>query len=371
MQIIRKILKEHLQNLSTSDVVLSITETGEIFVNISSGDQLKITDFNIIESGDELQTTPLIEGKFYFIKEPTDIKYYDGTKMISIRESLKNSLKDVEDVIATINNSLKSINENIATLDKKYEDSIDEIKKAIEDNKLEYNEYVQNNNLRVDDIEKALREINTVNDSQGQIIKETHESVLKNIEDIRGLNEGLTNTNEALNVLNKSVEDNAKKYESLENSLEQTNNELNATKETLNNHETVINKMEEKINRADYTAVYQIDRLVSGPLSPDLLFDAYSFESDQTLTITNIMIRTKTMKEFNIGVSLKHYTEKPDGSWNEPVELANVGLQANKYKSSNDVNLIIEGGYVTPEIIASTSDNSDLTIVINFHVTKK
>ena len=74
MQLIRKILKRNLANIAaTRDIVLSITDSMELFVNNTNGEQLKISDIVVCESKDAVNTLEnKISGKFYYAKKESD-----------------------------------------------------------------------------------------------------------------------------------------------------------------------------------------------------------------------------------------------------------------------------------------------------------
>ena len=368
-QIIRKILKANLTGLgATSSIVLSVTDTGEIFINKQDGEHLKISDFVVVENTQALSTVNLINGKFYFIKDIVDIQYYNGVKLLSIKDTMKQLIATVNEEIAIIKANVNTNSENISATNTKLVQEVDTLTRSISalsddiDTKIaalleadttmnakivEIDNSVFNLKSSVSTLETGISELSIALDSYKATSDEATISISAIKKDVASLTENATTMSDAIDTMNTSITDIKNTQVSIGNS---------------------VTNIEGRLARRDYKAVYDITKLKAGELNPRIIAEAYLFEAGENIVITEIKVKTKTMKEYNVGVTLNHIAELDSGETGITTTLGNVSLLANSYKNNVLLNKSINNGAIVPVIDGEITEATDLTVIICFHI---
>lgn len=342
MQLIRKILKENLSKLeSTKDIIISMTETQELFVNDAQGNHIKITDIIVAENEEALAQLVPVPGKFYFVKSPVTLKYYVDavTGFVPVTKVLDDALSSLKNQLETLSNSVDSLNTNLSG-------EITDLETAL--------------NTAIEQIEASIDAVNNTITSINETVKE-HTNSIESIENT------LTSYGNAITSLNE-------KYESIDLAITGINNAISSIGETLTELDNEITALDQKIDTINlavgnnttavqehsqaikdinaeidgintaltikkYKAVYDVEKLKAVKVEPEIFVPAYIFNPTERLYITDITLRSRTKPTQNITFEMKFIPELEDGSPGEEITLEEITLAADTYIATRNLNV--------------------------------
>lgn len=121
--IINTILRENLKNIvpdKDNTVVLSFTDTEELFINDLTGKQHRISSIVFKDSETDFSENEKIsKDKLYIFRNPLKITIYDDRKgFVNILKENNDNLDELKTTIEEINNQITSINEKFVEMDK-------------------------------------------------------------------------------------------------------------------------------------------------------------------------------------------------------------------------------------------------------------
>lgn len=120
---IRKLLKSKLSKFSpTDDIILTVTDTMELYVNDKQGNQNKINDIILVNNEEELANTNKVTGKIYIVANDLQfgedkfidtLYYYNGTNLVSLTKELASKVLENTNSISNMKEELDSITDTI------------------------------------------------------------------------------------------------------------------------------------------------------------------------------------------------------------------------------------------------------------------
>ena len=366
MLMIRKILKANLKDLDpTNDIILSITDTDELFYNTKQGKQRKLNDVTIVSTEAELSNTIPVSGRLYFIKETSDLKIYinKDIKYMSITKEISDMITVINNKITVIDNNIKSINNTINNNSQNVNREIENINTTLDN----VNTSIANINETIskdDDFLESLKsnlpdELNSIE----QNILELQENSSTNITDIEKLKTQLNSHITEFNTFKEIVSD---KIASIETNIENANNNIGTLKLNMSNAQANITTLINSITTQRFNHSIPIKGPVSGDINNNE-FSIYDYiVNDDYISLGCINIKSKLVYANNITVKLFYLPEYEDNSIGQPELVASVNLIAGNYINS----FIIEQqsnynkGYFRVNITNPQNEELDLIVLL-------
>lgn len=121
---IRKLLKSKLAKISpTNDIILTVTDTMELYINDKQGNQNRINDIIPVNTEEELANLNKVTGKIYIIANDLQfgedkfldtMYYYNGSKLVPLTKELASKVLENTNSISDMKKELNSISDTIS-----------------------------------------------------------------------------------------------------------------------------------------------------------------------------------------------------------------------------------------------------------------
>ena len=159
--IINTILRENLKNIATDkndNLILSFTDTEELFINDKLGNQHRISSIVFKDSESDFKDTEKIStDKLYIFRNPLKIAIYDERKgFVDILKENNDSLDELKTTIEEINKKIEAIDEKFVEMDKENKTKKYKINVSIGDLRIGHNSAVFNISSLLFDEKKAV-----------------------------------------------------------------------------------------------------------------------------------------------------------------------------------------------------------------------
>ena len=159
--IINTVLKENLKNIVTDkndNLILSFTDTEELFINDKLGKQHRISSIVFKDSESDFKDTEkLSTDKLYIFRNPLKITIYDDRKgFVDIFKENNDSLDELKTTIEEINKKIEAIDEKFVEMDKENKTKKYKINVSIGDLRIGHNSAVFNISSLLFDEKKAV-----------------------------------------------------------------------------------------------------------------------------------------------------------------------------------------------------------------------
>lgn len=159
--IINTVLKENLKNIVTDkndNLILSFTDTEELFINDKLGNQHRISSIVFKDSESDFKDTEKIStDKLYIFRNPLKITIYDDRKgFVDILKENNDSLDELKTTIEEINKKIEAIDEKFVEMDKENKTKKYKINVSIGDLRIGHNSAVFNISSLLFDEKKAV-----------------------------------------------------------------------------------------------------------------------------------------------------------------------------------------------------------------------
>ena len=378
MQLIRKILKRNLANIAaTRDIVLSITDSMELFVNNTNGEQLKISDIVVCESKEAVNTLEnKISGKFYYAKKESDLGLYvndvDGitymkedvlTRLEGITSSIESLNQSVDGLSTSMTESISEVNRTITALSESTTQSVNTLNEAVRTIQDSINTLTSNFSNLSNDVTNvstrvtALEQAKTANDRNIEQINTSIETINGSLETITTSISGITSSISALTDRMTVVENNVK-----------TNTD-NIAANTL-----AINNIKTAVNTKKFNSIYDIENLKKTKIEPEIFIPAYIFENNDEMFITKLKLRTRTLALEDITFKITYMAINSDGSVADETDFLEITLPANHYEVNRDItNTFKKGtgltnGYLNVYVKDAPIDHPEATLMVSLDV---
>ena len=370
-QFIRKIGKANLVNLfPTNDIILSITDTLELFVNNKSGINLKISDLIAVDTKVEFDAKPLIEGKYYFIKDEKDLVYFsDGTKY-SIKDAIKTLITELTTTVTTLTNtvtnnkkaaddSIELLNIAVSNLQTTITDGLTALTNALGitnssvstlDDKLALLQ------LSVTNILETLNNIATANTARDNSIATLTEKNQANETSIAGLTESLNTLTLSLTTLTQSVDTAV--------TVDIPAIQLNTTTNT-----NKIATIESTLRTKTFNVAYDITDLKVTNVEPEIYIPTYLFSDNDKMFVDYLKIRSNTLGASDITIDLKLVNIEENGALSDTEILySTITLTAGQYEKKvaldNSMATGLINGYLIPYITNAPLGHPEITLIV-------
>lgn len=370
-QFIRKLLKNNLVNvLPSNDIILTITDTLELFVNNKSGINLKISDLIAVDTKAEFDAKTLIEGKYYFIKDEKDLVYFSANIKYSIKDTVKLLITDLTTVVnnlsTVVTNNKKSADDSIALLTV----AVSNLQTAIDgglvalsnslnvtngnvntlDNKL------TNLQLSVTGILETLNTIATANTSRDNSITSLTEKNQTNENSITDLTESLNDTVASLATLLQTVN-------------KTTTVDIPAIQLNITSNTNKITAIESKLQNKSFNVAYDISDLKITKVEPEIYIPTYLFSDNDKMFVEYLKVRSNVLAESDITIELKLVNIEENGALSVTENVySTITLTAGQYENKVVLNNTLEtgliNGYLIPYITNAPLGHPELTFIV-------
>lgn len=377
MFLIRKINKPLLQKLEpTTDIILSVTNTRELFVNDQNGNQLKITDIEAVDTLRDLADIVPVVGKFYFIKENTDLRLYVDaeTGYISLRDEVVKLINEVKKNVTTLEQSVSALTNTVAEDKKQLEDSITELESTLTG--------------QISSINSALSALQeTVNTHDGNIssMNASLSSALRDItviqqriadvaKNVSTLTERLANDEKNIDDLTKQLAKTDQSITNVSNTVTENTSSINTLNETVGRHSDEIAGLNTRVSIKDYHAVFDVNKLKQSRIEPEIYIPSYIFNATEKMFITKLTLRTRTAPTEAITFELKYVAELENGSVAEEVDIDEITLGEGKYVVTKELDKTYaeskgySNGYIVAYIKDPGANHPEATLMLDLCV---
>lgn len=159
--IINTILRENLKNIATDkndNLILSFTDTEELFINDKLGKQHRISSIVFKETETDFKDTEKISAdKLYIFRNPLKITIYDDRKgFVDVLKENNDSLDELKTTIEEINKKIEAIDEKFVEMDKENKTKKYKINVSIGDLRIGHNSAVFNISSLLFDEKKSV-----------------------------------------------------------------------------------------------------------------------------------------------------------------------------------------------------------------------
>lgn len=370
-QFIRKLLKNNITNIMpTNDIILTITDTLELFVNNKSGINLKISDLIAVDTKAEFDAKTLIEGKYYFIKDEKDLVYFSENIKYSIKDTVKVLITDLTTVVnnlsTAVTNNKESADDSIAILTV----AVSNLQTAINDGlvALSNSLNVTNGNvstldtklsslqLSVTGILETLNTITTANTSRDNSITSLTEKNQTNENSITDLTESLNETVASLATLLQTVN-------------KTTTVDIPAIQLNITSNTDKITAIESKLQNKSFNVAYDISDLKITKVEPEIYIPTYLFSDNDKMFVEYLKVRSNVLAESDITIELKLVNIEENGALSVTENVySTITLTAGQYENKVVLNNTLEtgliNGYLIPYITNAPLGHPELTFIV-------
>lgn len=370
MFMIRKILKANLKNLDpTDDIILSITDTNEIYYNNKQGIQFKLNDVTIIDTENELTDINPVSGRLYYVSDIQDLKIYINPKIKFVSIT-----KQITDSISNMNKKITSNETNISNISKK----IDNNKQEVDSSILEINKTLANNQQSINSIQENLTSTKEYVDDLKTTLPKKFKEYDDNIAEIQTNIE--TNTTNITNI-QKRLKEHLEAYSEFKSN---TSNKLNDLQSSLNTAQTNIGQLQISMNNANtnittLTNAFTTQRFnhsipIRGSISGNVYDKEFSIYDhvigDNTVSLGCIKIKSKLVYNNNITVKLFYLQEYEDNSIGQEELICSLNLITGSYTNSFIIQdtRTFNNGYFRVNI--TNPENEELDLIVLLELTK-
>ena len=337
MQLIRKILKQNLQKINaTRDTVVSITENGELFVNSQTGDQIKISDVEIIDNEEALSQVQPVTNKLYVLKDPTDVRVYDGSKYISFKATMDQMYDDLNTKITNTIESINTFKEEVVQTNENNTTKFNSINETITSLSETVSLLSENHRSDIESLNTLIEDLTTNYSSFTNSLTEFNNRLSLDELEITKLNNKFTEFQESLNTVKSDVS-------GLSNSVSEINASISDLQTAVNNNTTDINSIKEQLSVKRSNIVIGLLDLEQDKVDQEIYIPAFIEGDGIGLYIKNIIIRSNNILPNDISFTLKYAGENEDGSLQNEQEITTITLSSGNYKS--ELETVIETKY--------------------------
>lgn len=359
MFLIRKINSNDLRDFTLPEdknkIILSITEKYEMFINNKDGKQIQIRQIIPIESEDELQIIAPVDNKFYFIKDPIDLRFYADGQFISFKEEL---LKEINDSIQSVHEN----NEKIKELEEKFNQLSEDTDTKIENSSKELIDSIAEVRSKVDECEQSVEANSNIINAINKSLKVLG-SGLEKAEETIGLHQQyIEEINSNIEVINKNIAEIEYDVTDLTNTINElkskfTKFESDATEKYAQidkNSADIVTLQETMADFYKFRAVYDIsnpksNKLVEPVFVPEVyLLGGYSLKVNNA-TIISLSIESPVTLEVEV---YDHYLD------DAPSLVKEIRVSPDVLKSVCNLNDIeMKTGYIQFKIKEGSGSN--------------
>ena len=356
MFLIRKILKENLRNINaTDDIILSITDTQEIFVNGKDGVQMPVREIIPINTIEEMGTISPIIGKFYFIKENGDIRLYVSPEVgfVSIKDSIQTELESIKESIKTNLDKINETHQEINSFKDQIEKDVDEKIAAL--------------NETIASLSDGIAACNTSINGHNQLFEGINSSISRIDADIAQVRQNASDAQELAGRNSEAITDLTRVQ--TDYSAEVTN--IKSSIETINNNYTVLGKSVEDNTKtieelntvtSRHRAVYDVMRPQAGKqLEPIFLPEVYTFEGYDLDVNQLTIIRLDQQSDVTIKVDIYNNYTSEDPDYTKEILISKDATEITMVESLGSHKLT--SGKVIISIVNSDSGNNNHIII--------
>lgn len=370
-QFIRKIGKANLVNLfPTNDIILSITDTLELFVNNKSGINLKISDLIAVDTKAEFEAKTLIEGKYYFIKDEKDLVYFsDGTKY-SIKDTIKVLITDLTTIVTTLSTTVtdnkKDTDDSIELLNI----AVSNLQTTINDGLVALSNALGTTNVNVSTLDGKLATLqasvtsiletlnniataNTARDNSIATLTTKNEANETNISDLtQSLNTIITSLTTLTQTVDKAV------------TVDIPAIQLNTT-----NNTNKITTIESTLRTKTFNVAYDITDLKVTNVEPEIYIPTYLFSDNDKMFVDYLKVRSNTLGVSDITIDIKLVNIEENGALSDTEILySTITLTAGQYENKvvldNSMATGLINGYLIPYITNAPLGHPELTLIV-------
>ena len=364
MQLIRKILKQNLQKINaTRDTVVSITENGELFVNSQTGDQIKISDVEIIDNEEALSQVQPVTNKLYVLKDPTDVRVYDGSKYISFKATMDQMYDDLNTKITNTIESINTFKEEVVQTNENNTTKFNSIDETITSLSETVSLLSENHRSDIESLNTLIEDLTTNYSSFTNSLTEFNNRLSLDELEITKLNNKFTEFQESLNTVKSDVS-------GLSNSVSEINASISDLQTAVNNNTTDIDSIKEQLSVKRSNIVIGLLDLEQDKVDQEIYIPAFIEGDGIGLYIKNIIIRSNNILPNDISFTLKYAGENEDGSLRDEEEITTITLSSGNYKSEleNTIETKYTNGFFRLYVNELLCDVSDAFIILEFEM---
>ena len=370
-QFIRKIGKAKLVNvLPTNDIILSITDTLELFVNNKSGINLKISDLIAVDTKVEFEAKTLIEGKYYFIKDEKDLVYFSAGIKYSIKDTIKVLITDLTTIVSTLSttvtNNKKATDDEIGALT----EAVTNLQTASNDGLTALSNSLSATNINVGTLDTKLSNLQ---------ISVT--SILETLNTITIANASRDSSITSLTEKNQTIETDISTLTQSLNTIITSLNTLTSTVNTLStvdipaiqlnttNNTNKITAIETKLQTKSFNVAYDITDLKITNVEPEIYIPTYLFSDNDKMFVDYLKVRSNTLGASDIVIDLKLVNIEETGALSDtPILYSSITLTAGQYENKHVMdNSMADGlinGYLIPYITNAPLGHPEVTLIV-------
>lgn len=318
-----------------SDMYVSFTDSGELFINTQTGKQLKISDIIKVKSKAELNkiTKPLTTA-LYIVEDITDpdICFYveDGATFISLYKAIKENIETNAGKIQEIKDEITTINESISGINKTITDNNEGVKKQIDDINSALDLLSKNTNISFEEIGKLI-------ETHGLGIVKINEELATLTEADSNINKALEEINVSITTIKGSLSEYDQKFISLDDEISNINKTLTADTEK-------IGKITETLKIKNFSVIFNIkSNAIVGPMDEKIYIEDLIKDTDQKIKFKHCKARIETNATKAISLGLV-YKDSISGS---ETELGRFNINVGSNSGEVELNMQTQSGYNT------------------------